>query len=203
VLIATPQSVTDNPEQAVAPVLVLGVGNILLRDEGIGVRVVQELERTELPAGVEVFDGATAGFDLIDVIAGRRKIIVIDALDADYAPGTVVRLRPEELIAAERPGLSLHDLGLLEALAMAQQLGEAPDEVVIFGVQPQDLSCGLELSPIIRARVPELIDLVLTELKEADGRQDRGQSPPQSAVFSEAKEVVQPEEEAEERAGAS
>jgi hydrogenase maturation protease len=202
-LIATPQSVTDNPEQAVAPVLVLGVGNLLLRDEGIGVRVVQELERTELPAGVEVFDGGTAGFDLIDVIAGRRKVIVVDALDADYLPGTVVRLRPEELIAAERPGLSLHDLGLLEALVMARQLGEAPEEVVIFGVQPQDLSCGLELSPIIRARVPELIDLVLTELKEADGRQDRGPSPPQSAVFSEAKEVVEPEEEAEERAGAS
>ena len=143
------------------------------------------------------------GFDLIDAIAGRRKVIVIDALDAHYAPGTVVRLRPEELIAAERPGLSLHDLGLLEALAMARQLGEAPDEVVIFGVQPQDLSCGLELSPIILARVPELIDLVLRELKEADGRQDRGPSPSHSAVFSEAKEVVETEEEAEERAGAS
>ena len=60
-MIATPQNVTDKAEQAVAPVLVLGVGNILLRDEGIGVRVVQELERMELPAGVEVFDGATAG----------------------------------------------------------------------------------------------------------------------------------------------
>jgi hydrogenase maturation protease len=202
-LIATPQKPPDPTEQAVAPVLVLGVGNILLRDEGVGVRVVQELERTTLPPGVEVFDGATAGFDLIDVLAGRRKVIVIDALDADYAPGTVVRLRPEELLAADQPSLSLHDLGLLEALAMARQLGEAPGEVVIFGVQPQDLSCGLELSPIIRARVPELINLVLTELKDGDGRQDRGQSPSQSAVFSEAKEVVETEEEAEERAGAT
>lgn len=201
-MIASLHSKSDKPEQGVAPVLVLGVGNILLRDEGVGVRVVQQLERAAVPAGVEIRDGGTAGFDLIDLIAGRRKVIVIDALDAHGEPGTIVRLRPEDLVASSRPALSLHDLGLLEALAMARQLGEAPHEVVIFGIQPQDLSCGLELSPKIRACVPELINLVLTELKDGDGRQDRGQSPPQSAVFSEVKEEVSPEEE-EERAGAS
>jgi hydrogenase maturation protease len=194
---------TDHLEQAPAPVLVLGVGNLLLRDEGVGVRVVQELQNAALPPGVEVFDGGTAGFDLIDAISGRRKVIVIDALDGDCEPGTILRLRAEELMAADRPALSLHDVGLLEALALARQLGEAPTEMVIFAVQPADLSCGLELSPKIRARVPELIDLVLTELKDADGRQGRGQSPPQSAVFSEAQEEVVTEEEAEERAGAS
>lgn len=200
-LTATPQRMTDNAEQGRAPVLVLGIGNILLRDEGIGPRVAQLLQAAALPAGVEVCDGGTAGFNLIDVLAGRRKVIVIDALDAGHAPGSIVRLTPQDLTRQDRPNLSLHDLGLLEALDMAQQLGEAPQEVVIFGIQPQDLSCGLDLSPTIRACVPELVNLVLAELKGENGRQDGGQALSQSLVFSEVQEEVKTGEEAQERAG--
>ena len=83
----------DNKGTHSCPMLVLGVGNILLRDEGIGVRVVEAMQKLDLPPEVELFDGATAGMDLLNVLADRRKVIVIDAIEGDYEPGTVLRLR--------------------------------------------------------------------------------------------------------------
>ena len=143
----------------------LGLGNILLRDEGIGVLVVQALAGVPLPPDVEVVDGATAGFGLLDLLANRRKVIVIDALMADEEPGTVLRLSAEELLPPPGQCVSLHDIGLLEALAAARQLGESPQEVVVFGIQPQVVECGLELSPALARLVPRIIELVLAELK--------------------------------------
>ncbi len=147
------------------PTLVLGLGNILLRDEGVGVRVVQALERMTLPPDVEVFDGATAGLDLLDVLAGRRKVVVIDAIAGDSPPGTVLRLTPDDLATRCEQGISLHDIGLLEALALTKQLGDAPEEVVIIGVKPNDVECGLELSPETARLLPRLLDLVFAELE--------------------------------------
>lgn len=148
-----------------APVLILGVGNILLRDEGVGVRVVEALLQEELPAGVEAFDGATVGFDLLEVLAHRRKVVVVDAIAGDQPPGTVLRLRPEDLLPQERADVSLHEMGLLEALSLAQLLKIAPQEVVIIGVKPEELSCGLDLSPRIAELVPALVELALTEAR--------------------------------------
>ena len=147
------------------PVLVLGLGNILLRDEGVGVRVIEAMERLELPANVELFDGATAGLDLLGVLVGRRKVIVIDAIDAECEPGTVLRLDPEDLVLQGDPGVSLHEIGLMETLAAAKQLGIAPREVVILGVKPKDVCHGLALSPEISGLVPTIVDRVTAELE--------------------------------------
>lgn len=146
------------------PMLVLGLGNILLRDEGVGVRVVQAMEGLALPPGVELFDGATAGLDLLDVLADRQRVIVIDAIAGDNAPGTVVRLTPEDLVGHSGQAVSLHEIGFLETLVLARQLGIDPPEVVIFGIQPREMDSGLDLSPEIAGLVPEIIRLVLAEL---------------------------------------
>jgi hydrogenase maturation protease len=154
------------------PVLVLGVGNILLRDEGIGVRVVQAMEGMELPPGVELFDGATAGFDLIDALADREKVIVIDAADGDFQPGTVLRLTPEDLAPQRQQRASLHEIGIMETLTAARRLGVAPKEVVIIGVKPRHTGWGLELSPEIADLIPAIIELVRAEFQSkalADG----------------------------------
>jgi hydrogenase maturation protease len=176
------------------PVLVLGVGNILLKDEGVGVHAVRELtaraERGGSPRrhDVELYDGGTFGIDLLDTIANRRKVIVIDAVrpvlrssgaaaakgGADAAPGTVLRFTAADLVRPGRPDLSLHQVGLFETLAMARQLGCAPEEVVIFGVVPMALEPGLELSPEVAAVVPRVIDLVLAELKNNPGTEGQG-----------------------------
>jgi len=147
-----------------APVLVLGIGNILLRDEGVGVRVVEALGREVLPEGVELLDGGTAGADLLDTLAGRRKVVVIDALDAGAEPGAVVRLAGGELAPHDGP-LSLHEIGLAETLAMARQLGCAPHEVVVIGVQPGDVSPGLELTEPVARVVPKVVEFVLEEVR--------------------------------------
>jgi hydrogenase maturation protease len=152
------------------PVLVLGVGNILLRDEGVGVHVVQAIEAQvaagdlALPADVEVCDGGTLGMDLLDLIEDRRKVIVIDAVEADAAPATVLRFTAEDLARRQAVDLSLHQLGLFEMLAMARYLGRAPQKVVIFGIVPKDMSPGLELSAEVAAVVPEVIKRVLAEI---------------------------------------
>jgi hydrogenase maturation protease len=149
---------------AACPVLVLGVGNILLRDEGVGVRVVEAMAQQTLPPGVEIFDGATAGLDLLDTLAHRRKVILIDAMDGEAEPGTVLRLQQEDLVQPDGAGCSLHELGVLETLIIARRLGIAPREVVILGVRPFDVSCGLELSPQMARRIPRIIEAVMVEL---------------------------------------
>ncbi len=147
-----------------APVVILGVGNILLRDEGVGVRVIQAMQGMGLPRHVEIFDGGTAGFDLLNILAGQSKIIVVDAVRAGHEPGAIFRLRPEDLLQQEGTFASLHQIGLLEVLSVAEQLGCAPEQLLIFGVQPKDLSWGLELSPEVASAVPRVIELVVAEL---------------------------------------
>lgn len=147
-----------------APTLILGVGNILLRDEGAGVRAVEVLREMDLPEGVEALDGGTLGVDLVDLIAGRERLVVIDVVRAGGPPGTVYRLCPDDLSRPDVPHISLHQTGLLEALLMAGQLGCAPREVTIFGVEPRVIDYGLDLSDEVAAVLPRVIGLVLAKV---------------------------------------
>lgn len=147
-----------------APVLVLGIGNILLRDEGIGVRVVEALREYLLPDTIELVDGGTAGADLLDVISDRRKVIVIDAMDADVEPGSTLRLSLDDLVAGQTAAVSLHEIGLLEIFAMARHLGSAPHNVVIIGVKPKEIRPSDQLSPELDALLPLIVSQVIEEL---------------------------------------
>jgi hydrogenase maturation protease len=152
--------VSENKE-----ILILGIGNILLRDEGIGVHVVEHLQKQPLPPNVDVIDGGTAGFDLLDIISDRHIIILIDAIDADYPPATIVRFTPEDLEASTQPQLSAHNIDFTQALKMAAMLNCAPQKVVIFGIQPQSVEPGLNPTEPIAALIPHIAALVLDELK--------------------------------------
>lgn len=154
------------------PVLVLGLGNLLLRDEGVGVHVAQAMQAMELPNGVEVVDGATAGLDLLDIVASRRRVIVIDAIEGECLPGTVVRLTPGDLAPRDDALVSLHGLGLVEALSLCGRLGLAPGDVVIFGVKPAKVEYGLELSTELNRLLPRIVDLVLGEIEGCE-REDQ------------------------------
>jgi hydrogenase maturation protease len=146
------------------PRLVLGIGNILLGDEGVGVRIVEALRERAMPEDVEVADGGTGGADLVDLMADRRKVIVIDAAEFDGRPGDILRFTAADLGRRESIGLSLHDLGLAEALTMMRHLGCAPEEVVIFGIKPKRIAPGLDLTAEVAATVPKVIERVLEEL---------------------------------------
>jgi len=144
---------------------VIGLGNPLLGDEGIGVQVVEELERLELPAGVTVVDGGTAGLRLIGLMEGYQRVVIVDAADMGRPPGQVVRFTPAEVQfkTVEAP-LSLHQIGLGEVLNLAEALGVAPDELVIIGVQPGRVEMGGELSPEVEGAIPHIIRIILDEL---------------------------------------
>lgn len=147
-----------------APVLVVGVGNILLRDEGFGPHVIKALDDVEVPPSVELLDGGTAGADLLDFICNRQKVIFIDAVKADAAPGSIFRMTAENLTENLGQRVSLHEFGLVETLLMAKQLNCAPRQVILFGVTPKDISCGIGLSEELKAAVPRVIELLLNEL---------------------------------------
>jgi hydrogenase maturation protease len=150
-------------DDARPPTLVLGVGNILLGDEGFGVRVIEAMQESVPPPGVELYNGATAGIDLVEVMGGRRKLIVIDVIAAEGEPGTVLRLTPDDLPPASGYGASVHDFGIMEALELTRRLGNPAQEVVLVAAIPKQISFGLELSAELTAVIPKVIELVLEE----------------------------------------
>jgi hydrogenase maturation protease len=145
-------------------IIILGIGNILLGDEGIGVHVVSFLRSQELPSNVEVIDGGTATFNLLPMISGVSKLIVVDAVKGKGEPGSIYRFTPDDIKAEKKIATSLHQIGLLNVLEMADKIGEKPKSTVIIGVEPQNMEWGLEPSTEIKKKIPKIIDLVLKEI---------------------------------------
>lgn len=147
--------------------LVLGVGNPLMGDDGVGVLAVQLLlARPDLPPGVAAVDGGTAGLGLIPLIAGYRRLILVDAVLMGEPPGAVRRFEWREARVAghERP-LSLHQSDLADALALAEVLGSLPAEVIVFGVQPQHTDWDQPLSEAVARALPDLVDALIAEVR--------------------------------------
>jgi hydrogenase maturation protease len=155
-------------------ILVLGLGNILLEDEGIGAHIVKELQKQALPDNVEVIDGGTAGVDVLLLQRYPYRLVVIDAVDAGGKPGTIYKAtlkaqeknKLNEIFGRGEPSkISLHQSGLIDALSAVEKLQCGPEEIVIIGVQPKRMGYGLELSEPLHKKVPELIRKVLEETK--------------------------------------
>jgi hydrogenase maturation protease len=148
-------------------VLVLGVGNVLMRDEALGVRAVEELgRRYRFPENVELLDGGTSGIELLSYIRERDYLIVIDAVRSGSPPGTVVRVEGEDVPARFMTRISPHQLGISDLLATATISGHLPERMVLFGIEPKDVELGLGLSDEVRAGFGRLIEVVLNELCE-------------------------------------
>ncbi|MGQ9921758.1 MAG: HyaD/HybD family hydrogenase maturation endopeptidase [Desulfobacca sp.] len=147
-------------------ITVLGIGNILMQDEGVGVHVVRQLqEHYEMP-GVELVDGGTSGLDLLPFLENRERLLVVDAVDFGREPGYIGILRNEEIPALFGAKASLHHLGLMDVLAAAQLLDQAPQEVCLIGIQPQTLALGLELSAILQGKMADLVEAVIRQLEQ-------------------------------------
>ena len=145
-------------------ILILGIGNMLLKDEGVGVHVVRKMKDLPLPDNVEVLDGGTAGFDLVDFIADRKKVIVIDAINAGEKPGTIYFLTEENLDIKPKAIMSFHEIDFLDAIQMSETMGNRPGEIVVIGIEPKDMSDGTELSPEIEEKIPDIIKIVMQEI---------------------------------------
>jgi hydrogenase maturation protease len=145
--------------------LILGVGNTLYGDDGLGVRVAEELTRHTLPAGVAVEVAAVSGIDLVLRMDGWKRVILIDAVQMGEKPGTWHCFRAEDVrYLAGGQTLSLHETGVTQALELAEALGKLPEEVLIYGVEPERLEITEELSPSVQAAIPEITQHILREL---------------------------------------
>ena len=152
-------------DTSLPPTLIIGLGNTLRGDDGVGVCLVKMLARQTLPDGVEVFDGGTQGLGIVNLMEGRRRVILVDAADVGKTPGQFMRLTLNEVsLSGYDQHLSLHAAGLRDALLLAQALKVLPDEVVIFGVQPANLDWVSILSPEVEATLPNLVTAVLAEI---------------------------------------
>jgi hydrogenase maturation protease len=181
----------DNISDSVR-VVIVGLGNMLLKDEGIGVHVAQLLQKEDLPGNVEIIDGGTAGLDILLSQKPPYKLVVIDAVRAGNKPGTIYKTRlnvcptcgpdggdgakysASQFIVASSTGrskISLHQVGLLDALRAAELVGNMPDEVVVVGVEPAEVSLGLELTELVEQSVPAVVKQVLEEVQDAVHRE--------------------------------
>ncbi len=147
-------------------ILVLGIGNVLMMDDSVGVRAIEELQRRyQFPDGVELLDGGTSGIELLGHISGRDNLIIIDALKSGHPPGTIVRAEGEDVPARFMTRISPHQLGLSDVLAAATISGQLPKNLLLFGVEPKTIELGLGLSDEVRASFDKLLDTVVMELR--------------------------------------
>ncbi|WP_366145520.1 HyaD/HybD family hydrogenase maturation endopeptidase [Accumulibacter sp.] len=146
-------------------VIVLGAGNLLLSDEGLGVHAIERLPLVyALPPEVEILDGGTCGMELLEALEGLDALIMVDAIRAGTMPGTPLRLTGDAVPVFFRTKLSPHQIGLCDVLATLDLLGRAPKYTAILGVQPQSLALGMELTSTVEAAMPKLLQMVVDEL---------------------------------------
>lgn len=146
-------------------ITILGVGNILLSDEGVGVRVVERLSEQYLfPEHVQVVDGGVLGIRLMGVIGSTDVLIVVDAVCNRQAPGTLYRLADDQVPRRVLAKQSMHQMDLPEVLALCNAIDQSP-QVVVVGIEPEDItSMAIELTPIVADKVDAMVAMVLKEL---------------------------------------
>ena len=146
-------------------ILVLGLGNLLMSDDSIGVRIVQQLQQNfRVPEGVTIVDGGTLGLDLLPYIEEAAQLLIIDALEMQAEPGSLFRLEGDEVPRAFASKLSVHQMGLQDLLAVAELQGYAPQKLLVHGIQAGSIEMKLELSPPVAAAMDGLLDAVVNEL---------------------------------------
>jgi hydrogenase maturation protease len=145
-------------------IVILGIGNLLLSDEGVGVHIANELLKMNLPPDVSVIEGGTDGFRLLNIITEADRLIIIDAVKGDAPPGSIYRFDIGE-VQNSPSGFktSVHQIGILEVLDLSELIGKTPHTTVI-GIEPKCLEMGMDLSPEIKAKIPRIIELILDEL---------------------------------------
>ncbi len=148
-------------------ITVLGVGNILMQDEGFGVRVVEQLLRQySFPENVQVLDGGTLGMELLRFLVGTDKLILVDAVSGGLPPGSFYQFNHNEVKAYFKEKVSMHELGIQDVLEVMEVLEKPAKEIRIAGVQPLTIDIGLEMTPIVAEAVEPVAEKVLAILRE-------------------------------------
>jgi hydrogenase maturation protease len=152
-----------------ASITVLGLGNILLQDEGLGIRALERLTAQHgavfADGQVQAVDGGVLGLDLLHFLTGSAAVLILDAVEMGLPPGTLVRLEGEEIPAALPLKMSMHQARLQELLALGRLQGTLPPRLVLWGMEPAAVDWGLELSPAVAAGLENLVTAAVGELR--------------------------------------
>jgi hydrogenase maturation protease len=162
------QSNVEGDEKSSGPRLVIvGVGNLLLGDEGFGIHVVNELKKHRLPERVGLCDCGTGGLSVLSAMEGFEKAVIVDAISSGGEPGTVYRHKLDETTKAKDAPrmISPHELNLVSIVRIGWKSYRLPEEIIVIGAEPKTLEPGLDLSPEVKRSIPEVIRLILEEVK--------------------------------------
>jgi hydrogenase maturation protease len=149
-------------------IVVLGVGNLLMGDDGFGPRVVEELQKRPIPPNVELMDAGVGGIAILSWIEDADKVVIIDSVQTgNEPPGTVYRFTDKEMPPSDMFMLSLHDLNLVDTINIGRIVQKMPEEIVIYGVEVKRIAeFSREMTPEVEAAVAEVADLVMEEIKK-------------------------------------
>jgi hydrogenase maturation protease len=150
-------------EQPAPRIVVVGVGNLLLKDEGVGIHAVQRLQEMDVPPEVELIDGGTSP-DIVSYVKADDKLIIVDSAKAGGEPGAIYRFLPDDLAADTETLASAHELGVSHNLRLMSLAGNEPRETVIIGIEPKEIDWGTELTGELQQRMPEIIKVILREI---------------------------------------
>ncbi len=147
-------------------IIIIGIGNVLLMDEGIGVHTINELEKYDLPRNLEIYDGGTGGFKLTDLMHGAGMVIFIDAVETGKVPGAVTIFKSADVYSIyHKKKYSLHDTDLLEVIKMTELL-DNPPVIEIVGIQPKTINYGTNLSKELTDSMTNIINTILRRIEE-------------------------------------
>ena len=147
-------------------IVVLGIGNTILSDEGLGVRALEILkDGYSFQPQIELLDGGTIGIDLLYFVEGADKLLVLDAVSGGKLPGSVYVFEHDEVKKYFRNKVSMHDIGFQEVMALLELKGKELREIVVMGIEPKVIDIGAELSPEVESAMPDLIDKALSRLE--------------------------------------
>ena len=148
-------------------IAVVGVGNILMRDEGIGVVLVNLLEKKKYTEEIDFIDAGTSFFNVVSGLRDYDKVVIIDTVCCGEAPGTVYRFEMSDIEDAGSNGMiSLHDLGVIHSIKLEKLAGGFPEDIVFFGIEPKNIELTMEISDEIQEKIEQIIDKIISELKK-------------------------------------
>lgn len=147
-------------------ILVLGIGNLLMQDDGVGIHCIEYLEETGVQENIDLIDGGTGGLALLDFLNEYEKIYVIDAVDMKAPPGTIKIFSPDEIqMYSSHLTLSAHGIGFAEVMAIQKEIDKLPD-IKIIGIQPNTISYNLQLSPAVKKVLPKIKKILVEQIRK-------------------------------------
>ncbi|MFQ3574119.1 MAG: HyaD/HybD family hydrogenase maturation endopeptidase [Thermodesulfovibrionales bacterium] len=144
----------------------IGLGNILLSDEGIGVHAINLIrQRYAFEPEIDIIDGGTLGLDLLHFFENRNDVVIVDAVNLKQAPGYIKILRNEEIPSTINKKLTVHHIGLADILSSLRLLGKYPKNIVLVGIQPKSLEMTLDMTDVLKDRLEDIIQFTIKELE--------------------------------------